>query len=239
MAFARQSDEEVKPIRIRSIAEEVLKLIRSSTPALIEIREDIDTDAVILGNATQVHRVLMNLCANAVQAMESIGGILEIGLTDIVVENTREFSGIELGPGCYVKLTISDTGAGIPREILGSIYEPYFTTKAPGEGTGMGLAMVYGIVENYGGSISVHSEVNQGTTFTLLLPVAEEYQSNQACEKQELPKGSETVLLVDDEKAITRMGARILEQLGYSVTTKTDSMELCSFFDRCPIFLIW
>jgi CheY-like chemotaxis protein len=153
-----------------------------------------------------------------------------------LVENTPEFSALELKPGCYVKLTVADTGTGIPREILDCIYEPYFTTKAHGEGTGMGLAMVYGIVENYCGKISVQSELNSGTVFTIYLPVAGESLADQPYEHKELPKGTENILFVDDETSIAKMGKQILERLGYSVTTRTDSLKALDLFRSRPAF---
>ena len=236
LAFARQSDEELKPIQVGAIAKEVLKLIRPSTPTSIEIREDFNTDAFILGNAIQVHQIMMNLCTNAAHAMEKDGGVLEICLADIRIEDNPEFSALKLKPGDYVKLTVSDTGTGIPEEILGAIYEPYFTTKSPGEGTGMGLAMVYGIVENHGGRINVQSEVNKGSVFTLYLPVVEECADHPPYESLDLPGGSENILFVDDEASIAEMNKQILEHLGYSVTTRTDSMEALDLFRKMPAF---
>ena len=154
LAFARQSDEEIKPIPVSSIAREVLKLIKSSTPANIEIRQAFDTDSFVMGNAIQIHQVMMNLCTNAIHAMENEGGILKIDLREVLIENTPEFYKLKLDSGCYIKMEVSDTGTGIPEEIIDNIFEPYFTTKPLGEGTGMGLAMVHGIVEGYGGKIT-------------------------------------------------------------------------------------
>ena len=233
LAFARQSDEKIQPVPIAQITTEVLKLIRSTTPANIEISENIETDAFIMGNAIQIHQIIMNLCTNAVHAMENEGGVLKIGLTDISVDDTPEFVGMELSPGCYVKMTVSDTGVGIPQEIIDAIFEPYFTTKGPGEGTGMGLAMVYGIVENYGGKITVQSEL-KNTVFTIYLPETGECATRQVYAPSELPGGHEKILFVDDEAAIVKVGRQILERLGYDVTTRTSSTEALDLFRANP-----
>ncbi len=148
LAFARQTDEELKPIRVDKIAMEVLKLIRSTIPATIEIRHKIESDSLIMGSPTQVHQIFMNLCTNAAQAMDDTGGILEVGLADVKLDAKFPLTQSGLKPGNYLKATISDTGHGISPDIIDSIFEPYFTTKGVGEGTGMGLAMVHGIVES-------------------------------------------------------------------------------------------
>ena len=234
LAFARQSDEKAQPVKIAQITTEVLKLIRSTTPSVIEIKQNIDTEAFIMGSAIQIHQIIMNLCTNAIHAMEEKGGVLQVNLSDVPVDDFTEFSGMKLNPGDYVRMTVSDTGTGIPREIIESIFEPYFTTKAPGEGTGMGLAMVYGIVEKYGGKIAVESEPGKGSVFTILLPVVKERELSRIYETSELPKGNEKILFVDDEAAIVKMGKLILERLGYEVTTCTGSVEALNLFHSNP-----
>ncbi len=234
LAFARQSDEEIKPIPVSSIAREVLKLIKSSTPANIEIRQAFDTDSFVMGNAIQIHQVMMNLCTNAIHAMENEGGILKIDLREVLIENTPEFYKLKLDSGCYIKMEVSDTGTGIPEEIIDNIFEPYFTTKPLGEGTGMGLAMVHGIVEGYGGKITAKSELNRGSVFTIYLPTAEECVSHKSAGPEDMPKGSEKILFIDDEVSIAKMGKKILEQLGYSVTTITSSLEALELFKVNP-----
>ena len=153
LAFARQSDEKISPIQPRVIVKEVLNFIRSTIPTTIEIQENIKSESLILGNATQVHQVLMNLCTNAAYAMEDSGGTLNLSLKDVFVD--KEKLSIGMKPGDYFEVKVSDTGTGIAPEIIDSIFEPYFTTKAHGEGTGIGLAMVHGVVESYGGKITV------------------------------------------------------------------------------------
>ncbi len=232
LAFARQSDEEIKPIQITAIVNEVLRLIKASTPANIEIRMDGGSESHIMGNAIQIHQVIMNLCTNAVHAMENDGGILTVGVTD--VENPLDLSQLNLKPGRYVRLVVSDTGSGIPEPIIDSIFEPYFTTKVVGEGTGMGLAMVHGIVENYGGKISVASKKDAGSIFKIYLPVIQGGLPNQPCHTEEHPTGTERILFVDDEVPIAKMGDRLLSKLGYCVKAMTSSVEALELFKSSP-----
>ena len=234
LAFARQSDEKRKPIQVDLIVKEVLKFIRSSIPTTIEIRQNIESEAIITGNATQVHQVLMNLCTNAAHAMETQGGILSVGLKDIAVDRSTNWETLDLKIGNYVEITVADTGTGIHPEILKNIFEPYFTTKAPGEGTGMGLAMVHGIVDSYGGKIMVDSIFGKGTTFTIYLPIEMKRGDHRLYETKEYPSGTERILFVDDEAPIAKVGGQILERLGYSVTTRTSSIEALELFKAKP-----
>ena len=235
LAFARQSDEEIKPLRVAPIANEAFKLIKSSTPSTIKIRQEINSDAHIMGNAIQVHQIIMNLCTNAVYAMEKDGGVLRAGLDNVFFSQEQKMFGRALKAGHYVKLTVSDTGIGIPEEDMTAIFEPYFTTKPLGEGTGMGLAMVYGMVERYGGGIDVESRLSKGTTFSLYLPVAEQGSENEAYNKSmPSPGGNENILFVDDDAAIAKVGNRILEGLGYCVTSMTNSLAALEHFALKP-----
>jgi len=234
LAFARQSDEERKPIQVGTIANEVLKLIRSSIPTTIEIKENIESHSLIMGNPSQVHQLFMNLCTNAAQAMEAAGGILEVGLTDVELNEKSALPLSELKSGNYMKVTVSDTGPGISSDIIDSIFEPYFTTKGAGEGTGMGLALVHGIVESYGGKITVDSELGKGTVFSIYLPITKKPEAYQQYEKQKLPSGTERILLVDDELPIAKMGSQILERLGYQVSVRTSSVEALELFRSKP-----
>jgi PAS domain S-box-containing protein len=233
LAFARQSEKEMKPIRVNSIVKEVLQFIRSSIPTDIEIKKTINSDSLILGNQTQVHQVMMNLCTNAAQAMEDDGGTLDVTLTDIVVHKSNS-KNLDLKPGNYVNLSVTDTGTGIPPDIIDSIFEPYFTTKDPGEGTGMGLAMVQGIIESHGGKIAVSSTLGHGTTFTAYFPITRKRKIQRQYEPEDLPSGTERILFVDDEAPIARMGSQGLERLGYQVTTRTSSVEALELFRSKP-----
>ena len=184
LTFARQSDVERKPIRVDTIAKEVLKLARSTVPATIEIKGNIKSRSLIMGNPSQIHQVLMNLCTNAAHAMEDAGGIMEVGLTDVALNDRASLSLTGLTSGNYIKLTVSDTGPGISPDIIGSIFDPYFTTKGVGKGTGMGLSLVHGIVESYGGKIIVDSELGKGTLFSIYLPLTEASENYQSWEEE-------------------------------------------------------
>lgn len=230
LAFARQSDEELKPIQIDIIIKEVIKFIRSTIPTTIEIKHDIASNSAILANATQIHRIMMNLCTNAADAMEKEGGTLEISLQDISINGTMENSTLQLKPGNYVELKVSDEGAGIDRHLIDKIFDPYFTTKGQGEGTGLGLAMVHGIVETYGGEVFVDSVLGRGTVFTILLPTVKRRSAQIPDQSKKLPGGQERILLVDDEAAIIKMTSRLLSQLGYSVATATNGRDALDLF---------
>ncbi len=232
LTFARQAEEEVKPIQISTIAKEVLKLLRSSIPTTIDIRGNITSNALIMGDPINIHQILMNLCTNASYAMEK-GGVLEVRLEDVSIDGNSEiFNGQKVGH--YVKLTISDTGSGIPEENIESIFEPYFTTKPVGEGTGMGLAMVHGIVKKYGGGILVKSEVGKGSVFSVFFPITECEDVSLKYQTRMLPSGSERILLVDDELPIVKMECQALESLGYEVSTRTSSIEALALFHARP-----
>ena len=234
LAFARQSNEERKPIQVDIIAKEVLKLIRSTIPTTIEIKENIESHSLIMGNPSQIHQLLMNLCTNASQAMENTGGILKVRLVDVEHIGPSSLPASKLGSGGYIKLSVSDNGSGISPDVIGSIFEPYFTTKGVGEGTGMGLAMAHGIVESYGGEITVDSELGQGTVFRVYLPIIKGREDHRLYIKEELSSGTERILLVDDELPIAKMGSQALERLGYQVTVRTSSVEALELFRAKP-----
>lgn len=234
LAFARQSEEELKPIRLDKSVREVLKFIRSSVPSTIKIKPDLVNDSVVMGNATQVHQILMNLCTNAAQAMEAAGGILEVGIKDVSIDDSSIINKSILTPGEYVRIKVSDTGVGISPDIIESIFDPYFTTKGPGEGTGMGLALVHGIVESYGGEITVDSKPGAGTVFAIYLPKIKKQNEIISKDAEILPDGTEHILYVDDELPLASMGGLILESLGYAVTTRTSSVEALALFRAQP-----
>ena len=230
LTIARKSDEEIKPIPLKPIVKEALKFLRSSIPTTIEIQHNIASESSILGNPTQFHRIIMNLCTNAVYAMEENGGLLKVVLEDLKLEKNEITRGENLKPGNYVKLSVSDTGTGISPDVIGSIFDPYYTNKKPGEGTGLGLALVHSIVERYGGKIEVSSELGQGSVFSIYLPSTKKSQTSQPYVKEDLPTGSERILFIDDEPAIAKMGRQLLEKSGYSVTIMTDSKKALDLF---------
>ena len=239
LTFARKSNETQKPLQLGVIAKEVLKFIRSSIPATIEIRQNIQSEALIMGSATQVHQVLMNLCTNAAQAMDTTGGVLEMTVRDVVLgqEDDAALLGEGLAPGPCLQITLSDTGVGISPDIINSIFEPYFTTRGAGRGsgTGMGLALVHGIIKSYGGHVGVESTPGQGTVFIIHLPIIEKQTLDPLPREVEiLPMGNERVLYVDDEAPIIKIGERHLTRLGYKVTTSISSTGALEMFRAAP-----
>jgi PAS domain S-box-containing protein len=237
LAFSRQSKQERKPLDIRAIIKEALKLLRASLPSTIEIRQNIEADwGAIEADPTQIHQVLMNLCTNAAHAMSENGGVLEVSLTKFDMDAGTSGVNSEIEPGPYLKLRVSDTGSGMPPEILSRIFDPYFTTKETGKGTGLGLAVVHGIVKSHRGVITVSSEPGKGTTFDIYFPTGDIIQAPSELERIEpLPLGGgERVLFVDDEKAIVEIGQKLLERLGYEVVGRTSSVEALELFRAKP-----
>jgi PAS domain S-box-containing protein len=230
LAFSRQSREKVSLIQVDTIAKEALKFIRSSIPTSIAINQNIMAVSLIRGNPTQVHQIIMNLCTNAAYAMEEKGGLLEVSLKDVIIENAPAVNDLQIKPGEYIEIKVADTGSGIPENILDNIFEPYFTTKSPGEGTGLGLSVVHGIVESYGGRIQAESEMGKGSVFTIYLPAAGKRKASRSYESEELPSGTERILLIDDELQIATLGCEILKSLGYSVTEQTSSLAALELF---------
>jgi signal transduction histidine kinase len=201
LAFSRKSGQERMPIQIGPIVKEALKLLRSSLPTTIEIRQDIKSDTgIVEADPTQIHQIVMNLCANASHAMREKGGILEVGISNVEVGSWDSESGyLDMTPGNYLRLTVSDTGQGITPEVLERLFEPYFTTKEKGEGTGLGLSVVHGIVKNYGGTITAYSVPGKGTTFHVYLPVIQgEAEVSGIDEVAPIPTGNEHILFIDD-----------------------------------------
>ena len=230
LTFSRQTDQELKPIQVKVIIREVLKLLRATLPATIEIKLDISSEFAVLADSTQIHQVLMNICANAGHAMQEKGGTLGISLNNVELDSYFMAKHPEIKPGPYLQLTMSDTGHGMLPEVLERIFDPFFTTKEKGEGTGMGLAVVHGIVKSHGGTITAHSDPGKGSTFNIYLPVIREDPASEIRKKELLPTGTEHLLLVDDEEAIVNYEKQALESLGYSVVAKTSAIEALELF---------
>jgi PAS domain S-box-containing protein len=234
LAFSRQTDRVVKPVQVKLIVKEALKFIRASSPATIEIHQDIGSGSLIMGDPTQIHQIIMNLCTNAAHAMQDTGGKLVVGLTDVELGADVTDPHPDMAPGQFIKLTVSDSGCGIAPEIRDRIFDPFYTTKGLGEGTGLGLSVVHGIVKDCGGMISVESTPGKGSTFNVFFPVIENEQGAENVARVPLPTGNERILFVDDEEQQVEMGKQVLELLGYRVTTKTSSMEALNVFRAKP-----
>ena len=235
LTLSRQSTMESSPQRLQVLVKEVVKLLRATIPTTIEIRQEIDTNCEpVLADPTQIHQILMNLCTNAFHAMEQTGGVLEIALREIDAAGTDEFNTLNLAPGRYVRLDVIDTGCGMEPNVLDRIFEPYYTTKPQGKGSGLGLAVVHGIVESHGGKIICRSEPGKGTTFSVLLPVAEKISEEAPATQAALPGGSERILYLDDEEALALLGKKILQSLGYTVFAETDSVRVLKKFQDDP-----
>ena len=234
LAFSRQADQELKLVQLKLIVKEALKFLRASLPTTIKIHQDIQSDSLVMADPTQIYQVLMNLCTNAGHAMGGKGGVLEVKLADIKVETDFKAKHPELKPGSYLELTVSDTGHGMPAHILDRIFDPFFTTKETGEGTGMGLSMVHGIVGSYEGAITACSEPGEGSTFKVYLPVVERQLELQIQVEEPIAIGTERILFVDDEPALVNIGKQMLESLGYTVTTRTSSIEALKLFKANP-----
>ncbi|WP_163337463.1 PAS domain-containing sensor histidine kinase [Desulfopila sp. IMCC35008] len=234
LAFARQSDQKSQPIHINDIITQTLKLLRPSAPSTIEIVANLEETPAVIGNTSQLHQVVMNLCTNAIHSLQEQGGTIHIDLKKRSFENNPDHASGKNTAKEYIELIITDNGPGIDSTIIEKIFEPYFTTKDIGEGTGMGLAMVKGIIESYGGHIQVKSEPGIMTAFTIQLPSATSIKKREKTSDEPLASGTERILFVDDEPPITLMGYRILKSLGYDVTVKTNSIETLELFKEMP-----
>jgi PAS domain S-box-containing protein len=235
LTFSRKTDQETKPVMPKIVIREALKLLRASLPSTIEIRQSIRSDSVVLADPTQIHQVIMNLCTNAGHAMQKQGGKLEVSLDDITLDAEFAKQHPGLTPGPHVKLLVTDTGNGISPEIIERIFDPFFTTKPHGEGTGLGLSVVHGIIQSCGGIINVQSETGQGTAFDIYLPVIQAEVPIAEQKSGPLPRGKESILFVDDEPMLVDISKRILESLGYRVTVCTASNEALTIFKKEPL----
>ncbi len=236
LTFSRQDNIEPKAIRLQTVATEVLKLIRASFPSTIKIRQNIETDCPpVLADPTQIHQIIMNLTTNALHAMEKNGGILSIDLSLKEIKKREKDFFTQLRPNRYVCLSVSDTGQGMKPAVRDRIFNPYFTTKPKGKGTGLGLAVVHGIVERHNGIIEVESQPGSGTIFRVFLPYqVEDTDYRVLIEKKKPIGGTERILLVDDEVPIISMVTQLLTRMGYRVTSRTSSIEALEVFKKHP-----
>ena len=234
LAFSRMQEQLKAPLKISPILKEALKLLQSSLPASIRVEASIRADRPVLGDPTQIHQVIMNLCTNAYHAMQPSGGVLGVALETVTLDAAGVVPAVDLPPGSYLRLRVSDTGGGMRPSIMDRIFEPYFTTKDKSKGTGLGLAVVHGIVKGHGGAITVSSTVGEGSCFTVLLPVCDGEMADAGVQPVRLPRGSEHVLLVDDEKDLVDIGSEMLQRLGYRVTGVIGSAAALATFKTDP-----
>jgi len=234
LTFSRKTEPRKSPTTVIPIVKEITKFLRASLPANIEIRHSLNaTSDLILADPSQIHQVLMNLCTNAGHAMAQTGGILEIGLDEVYILENDYFEFSTLESGRYLHLSVLDTGHGIMPEHLDKIFDPYFTTKSIGEGTGLGLAVVHGIVKDHCGEIRVYSNVGKGTVFHVYLRMIEKRPAKEGpLQPAALPRGKETILFVDDERMLADLGKLLLEELGYTVLAETDAVAAVREFKR-------
>lgn len=235
LTFSRKGDQERQPIQLHIVVQEAMKLLRASLPTTIRIHQDIDEDVgTIMADPTQLQQILMNLCLNAAYAIHRNEGVLAVCLETFEVDISLAAHHPALKPGAYARLTVRDNGQGIPEAMLERIFEPFFTTKAAGEGTGMGLAVVHGIVASHGGAITVDSKPGQGATFDIYLPRLDQPAIAKPALQEPLSQGKERILFVDDEASLARLGKHMLTQLGHEVIATTDSLEALELFQASP-----
>lgn len=237
LSFSRKNQPSNSPIDVAAIVGEAMKLLRSTLPADIAIELDITSDQLpVMADPTNIHQIVMNICTNAGQAMEHTGGTLSVKVAEADVSNQFFQEHPKLGRGRYLELRFGDTGTGIDREIRDLIFDPYFTTKNLGDGTGLGLAVTHGLVFNMGGVILVESKPGDGSVFTIYLPIAEKAfpTTDGVSADQTAQKSDEHILLVDDEAAILKLLKRMLERHGYAVTAELDGMAALKRFNETP-----
>jgi len=234
LTFSRQTETAAKPVQVQPIIKEALKLLRASLPSTIDIQVNTRSQALVLADPIQIHQVIMNLCTNAGHAMRSGGGVLNVLLEEQEIAPGFAHQCAGMPPGSYLKLQVSDTGHGIDPGIIERIFDPYFTTKKMEEGSGMGLAVVQGIVRGCGGAVTVESKAGEGATFTVFLPIMQHGGSEGSGSQKMVPLGCERILFVDDEAPLAELAQEMLSRLGYHVTIRTSSIQALSWFERHP-----
>ena len=235
LAFSRKADEKNRPLDMAPIIKESMKMLRSAVPTSVEFKQHISDDPChIQGDVAQINQIVMNLVINAADAMSEEGGLLEVTLEKIILQEEKVCFDWVLSPGPYVRLRMRDTGEGIEPEIMKRIFDPYYTTKEIGKGTGMGLSVVHGIVKRHGGGILVESELGKGTVFEIYFPALEEAAEEGKEPDGEIRGGSERILFVDDEEPMVNLNRQRLERLGYQVRSTTKPVEALEWFKADP-----
>jgi len=235
LSFSRQGDTEHILLQPAIIVNKAILMLRPTLPTTIEITQYIDAKTgLIFADPTQIHQILMNLCTNAFHAMEKTGGRLDISLKEIDLRDGDLFHEPDVIAGTFIQISVGDSGFGMTQEVKDKIFDPYFTTKGAGKGTGMGLSIVHGIVKSYGGFITLSSKLGKGTTFNVFLPVVNEEELPDKEATEQIPIGMERILFIDDEDILADMGKTMLERLGYHVTVRQSSLEALEIFQNQP-----
>lgn len=236
LTFCCKVEQERQPVQVEPILNECLNMMRTSLPATITVETHVEQKlGVVMGDPTQVHQIIMNLLTNAGHAMRPKGGTLEVGLSSVGLDTAAATGAPDLPSGCYLKISVKDTGHGMDAETMERIFDPFFTTKGHSEGTGLGLSVVHGIVRNHGGAITVHSSPGEGSIFEVYLPRIEQNQEEAAVESYLAPAtGNERILFVDDEEDVIFSGRKMLERLGYQVVVGRDGQEALDLFRAEP-----
>ena len=239
LTFSRQGDGKHKPLNVNAIAKETLKLLRSTLPTNIEINQTIGKEInMVMGTPTQIQQVIMNLCTNSLHAMGANHGILSLDVRKVDIGKELIKGNIviceKMEPGPYVQVTVSDTGHGISPAIMERVFDPFFTTKPPGQGSGLGLSVVHGIVKSLNGNIAIESQLDQGTTIRVWFPIIDSIEEPERKEFETIPFGTENILLVDDEEELLKSHHQILKQLHYNVISTASSTQALAIFRQNP-----
>ena len=223
------------PVSVGMVVKEAIKFLRATIPTTIEIKSRIDKDSgAVLANSVELHQIIMNLCTNAVHAIGDRGGVLDVEVRNAEIEHAQINNFVELEMGSYVLVSVKDTGYGMTPDVIKRIFDPYFTTKEKGVGTGLGLAVVHGIVKKSGGAIQVESEPGKWTIFYIYLPRINMTLPIKAAQRKPIEGGPERILFVDDEKMLVDIGEQALQRLGYHVVSRTSSIEALELFKAKP-----
>ena len=234
LTYSRQREREIQPVKINLMVNEALKLLRASLPSTIRINNSLTSNLAIMSDPTNIHQIIMNLCTNAAHSMQDKGGLLEVSLTDVDLDADFAKHHPGLNPGKFVCLSVSDTGHGMSPDIMERIFDPFYTTKNKGEGTGMGLSVVHGIVKSHAGALTVDSTTGRGSVFKAFFPAIESEWIPNNKSADLMVTGIESILFVDDEAFQADIAQKMLSRLGYRLTTCTSSVEALELFRQSP-----
>jgi len=236
LTFSRKKEQSKTPLKVSLLVQEALKLLRSTIPSTIKIQQNIACDANVLADPSQIHQIIMNLCTNSFQAMEKDGGTMQIALTERVFKHENDLPGLTITPGNYIDFMVQDCGIGMDRETITRIFEPYFTTKEIEQGTGLGMAVVHGIVGSYNGQITVESELGKGTVFHVYLPIINKkaVHENPPINIDPFLNGTERIMFVDDETTLTNIAKLTFTDFGYKINTYNNSEDALAEFQTHP-----